>query len=251
MPLVQNKLVEKNEGYGRTINQFFDLWIKPDFKKKKRKFEKEKFGAALIELFDNGRKPKIRLNQEVKIEIEFHSPKIKPEDVGKQIPIDLKEIKGLSWSQKGLDENSAKVLVARFNKDWWILNFDLRYNQGNVKKILGRAQEFLSGCKTVLRKKEYCPHVLIYLIWSVAELILDAKLLLHTQKTKKSHRKRKEKLKSPLGVSFFSPEFSSLLLTLYSIKNGARYADGDYSKKYDQKSLRKQVRILEKEIERI
>lgn len=251
MPFVPNKLVEKNEGYGRTINQFFDLWIKPYFKKKKLKFNKQKFGSALIELFDDGKKPKIRLNNEVKIEIEFKKPKIKPEDVGKNIPVDLKEIKSLSWSEKGLDENSAKVLVARFNKHWWILNFDFRYNKGNAKKILTRAQEFLSSCKTILRKKEYCPHVLIYLIWSTAELILDAKFLLHAQKTKKTHQARKEKLEGPLGDSFFSPEFSSLLLIHYDIKNDARYAGDDYSKKYDRAFFRKQVKILEKEINSI
>lgn len=154
MPFVPNQLVEKNEGFGRTINQFFDLWIKPYFKRKRQKFDKQKFGSALIELFDDGTKPKIRLNNDVKIEIEFKSPRIKPKDVGKNISVDLKEIKSLTWSREGLDENSAKVLVARFNKHWWILNFDFRYNQGNAKKILARAQEFLSSCKTILRKKD-------------------------------------------------------------------------------------------------
>lgn len=251
MLFVQNSSVEKNENYGRTINEIFDLWIKPYFKKKNQEFDKQKFGAALIELFDDRREPKIRLNEEVKIEIEFHSPKIKPEDVGKQISVDLKEIKNLSWSQRGLNENSAKILVVRFNEDWWFLNFDFRYNQGNTKKKLHRAKEFLSGCKTMLRKKEYVPHVLIYLIWSTAELILDRKFLLHAQKTKNNHYERRKKLEGPLGTSFFSHEFSTLLLTLYSIKNGARYADNDYTDKYSRKDLQRQVKILEKEITRI
>ncbi|GAH20503.1 unnamed protein product, partial [marine sediment metagenome] len=118
-------------------------------------------------------------------------------------------------------------------------------------KKLTRSQEFLSSCKTMLRKKEYCPHVLIYLIWSTAELILDVKFLLHAQKTKKTHEARKKKLEGPLGTSLFSPEFLSLLLTHYDIKNDARYADDDYSKKYCRAFFRKQVKILEKEINQI
>ncbi len=62
--------------------KFLDIWIRPYFKKKKRKFDKQKFGSALIELFDDGKKPKIRLDNEVRIEIEFKKPKIKPENVG-------------------------------------------------------------------------------------------------------------------------------------------------------------------------
>lgn len=89
------------------------------------------------------------------------------------------------------------------------------------------------------------------MIWSTAELLLDAKFLLHAQKTKKTHQDRKEKLEGPLGFSFFSPEFSSLLLTHYDIKNDDRYADGDYSKKYDLAFFRKQVKILEKEMKLI
>lgn len=248
MPFIQSSLVEKNENYGRTINEILNLWIKPYFRKKNQEFDTRKFGAALIELFDDHREPKIRLNREVKIEIEFHHPMIKPEDVGKQIFADIREIKNLSWSKRGLDENSAKVLVVRFDENWWFLNFDFRYNQGNAGKKLQRAKEFLSGCKTILRKKEYVPHVLIYLIWSTAELILDVKFLLHAEKTKNNHHERKKKLKSPLGAAFFSPEFTTLLLTLYSIKNGARYADKDYTDQDRREDLQKQVKILEKEI---
>ena len=147
-----------------------------------------------------------------------------------------------------MDENSAKVLLVRFNKDWWILNFDFLYNQGDAKKKIGRAQEFLSACKTMLRKKEYSPHVLIYLIWSTAELILDAKFLLHGQKTKNDHDERKKKLISPIGNSFFSPNFQSLLLTLYKIRNGARYGNKDYSRKYSIKDFRAYVKTLGEEM---
>ncbi len=246
--LVPNNLVEKNEGYGRTINQFFDIWLKPYYKELRQKFDKQKFEATIIELFDDGRNPKIKLGDNAQIEIEFKKPKIKPEDVGKNISVELKEIKSVNWPSKGMDKNSAKVLLLRFNKDWWILNFDFRYNQGNAKKKIGRAEEFLSACETMLRKKDYCPHVLVYLIWSTAELILDAKFLLHAQKTNNSHYKRQEKLKSPIGNSFFSPNFQTLLLTLYKIRNGARYGNKDYSRQYNIKDFRKYVKTLKEEM---
>ena len=88
MPPVQNQLVEKNEGYGRTINKFLDIGIRPYFRrKKKRKFDKQKFGSALIELFDDGKKPKIRLDNEVRIEIEFKNLKSNLRMLGKKFQL--------------------------------------------------------------------------------------------------------------------------------------------------------------------
>lgn len=249
--LVPNRLVESNEGYGKTINQFFNLFIEPYYQGERHVFKKEDFVSAIIEIFDDGRKPKIRLNEDARIALEFKSQKIKSEDVGKKISIDLKEIKSVSWSSAELDENSAKALVIRFNQDWWILNFDFRYNQGDVKKKLERASEFYSSCETILRKKEYCPHVLIYLIWATAELLLDAKLLQHAQRAKRDHDDKKKKLKSPIGQSFFSADFQTMLLNLYKIRNGARYGNKDFSKKYKKSDLRAYVEILKLQAEQI
>ena len=51
--------------------------------------------------------------------------------------------------------------------------------------------------------------------------------------------------------AYFSSTISSLLLTHYDIKDNARYADDNYYEKYDLTFFRKQVKILEKEIELI
>lgn len=253
MPLVHNESVEKNEGYGRAINQVFDLYIRPYFKDRGHRFEWEKFRTAIIELFDDERRPRIRTGTDVPIEIVFDPQKrtVSPADVGKSTSIDLREIKKISWHEGVLDNNSAKVLVMRFNKDWWILNFDFRYNQGTARQKLKRAQEFLSSCKTLARKRELSPHTLLYLLWSAAELIIDAKLSLHAQRTRRNHRERQEKLKSQLGAAIFSPEFSTTFLSLSQVKNGARYGDVNYSKKYDRKSVRSMISTIEKEIPEI
>jgi len=251
---VNNKLVEENEGYGRTINQFLTLFIGPYFKEWGRVFNKQKFRIALIELFDEGRKPKIKIGKNVQVEVTFKHPKIKPEDVGKQIPIDLRDIKDITWPSTGLSEDSAKILVMRFNKDWWILDFDFRYNKGNAQKKLSRAREFLSSSKTIVRKKEYSPHVSIYLLWATAELIFDVKLMLHAQEVKgnkNAHGEKKKKLAGPLGEALVSPEFKNLFLNLHKRRNGARYGNKDFSKKYSIEYFRKQLRILEKEIDSI
>lgn len=249
--IVNNKKVEDNEDYGRTINQCLELFVLPVYKRQNLKFEKEKFRVALVELFDDGRKPKIKLNKDVPILIEFNKRQLTKEDIGKPVSIDLREIKNISWHENLLDKDSARILVLRFNLDWWVLNFDFRYNQGTVKEKVKRAKEFLSACKTIIRKKELYPHVLVYLLWSTAELIVDSMLLLHAQKTEKNHRARNEKIKSILGESLFSAEFSTLFLLLSNDKNPSRYGDGDYAKKYPRKLLVKHVQVIEQEISRL
>lgn len=244
--IVRHADVVGNENYGRSINQILTWHVKPTLADGKSYYEMENFRAVLVEMFDDGRSPVIKLNGDFKMSIEFKSPKINPSDVGKNISMDLKEIKEISWIDAETDGNSGKILIVRFNKDYWLLNFDFRYNKKDAKKKAERAKEFLSVCQTIMRKREFCSNVLVYLIWSCAELILDTKLFLFAQKPKPTHGDRLKKL-NIWKKSFFSQEFADLFAEISEIKNEARYVH-DGSLRYSKIKGQKAVKILKKEI---
>lgn len=252
MIIVSNNLVLNNQWYGRTINDVLRVFIIPYYTKIQKTFNQDNFSCGLVEMFESNQTPNILLNDKVSLEIEFKEPKLSPNDVNKDITIDLKEIKSLLRVNDELDVNSAKILIVKFNKDFWVLNFDFRYNKWTASVQYDRAKEFLSGCKTILRKKEYCPHVIIYLLRSTAELIIDTILSLRRQSNKRNqHKERIEKLKIPLIESHFSAEFCSMFILLSEEKNPARYASKDYTNKYEKKYFQKNILILEKEFQKI
>lgn len=249
MPLVSNELVKNNAGFGRTINQCIDLFVKPYLKKSGQTYNQDTFRTALIEIFDQGRKPKVKFGTDVSIKIEFNKGRtLSKKDIGKPVTLDLREIKDISWHEGDLDVNSAKILIMRFNKGYWVLNFDFRYNQKIVEEIKARATEFLEGTKTLLRKKLFTPHVLIYLLWSAAELTLDARLRQHAQETKNNHYVRKQLLEGGAGLSLVSRQFRDVLLKMYKIKNDARYANKDFTRKYNRSELKRLYRIIATEL---
>lgn len=244
MIIVLDKDVTNDDWFGHTINQILDLYIKPFLSMNGQ----TDFRVALIELFDDSRDPKVKLNKDVLLEIEFNKPTLKPDDVGAIMDLKLEDLENITWTQEGNDGNSAKILVFKYNKDVWVLDFDFRYNQENAQKILDRAFEFFLASNIMFKATEYNANVLIYIVWSTAELILDAVLALNAQrpKNKISHTERIDKLK--INSWLFSPDFSSLLIEMSSIKNDARYSKTDFTDVYPKSFFGKQLKVLEVEL---
>lgn len=257
MPFVKNELVEQDADYGRTINRSFDIWIKPHVESLGGKFEKEKIVAFLVELFPDGKPPKVLLNQEVSCTVEFNKPLVKREDVGKTLTVNLNDIKSFSWSSKDLDPNSGKVLVVRFNPSWWILTFDFRYNQETVKKKLQRAKEFLKAAKALLALKKCLTHPLIDCIRIVQELVFEIRISIHAMTVDKKasktskHLARKMKIEELKASAFFSSDFTDQYLSLYAKWNPSRYGEGDFSKSVSKSELKKMIGTLEREMKRV
>jgi len=113
--------VENNESFGRAINKVREFYIEKEVAARKVKG----FTVAGIEIFDDGN-TKVYLDLEVQISIKFKKNKIKPSDKGKLVNIDLQEIEDLKWYDKNLNKNSAKILVIRFNKNWWVYYADYK-----------------------------------------------------------------------------------------------------------------------------
>lgn len=116
---VPNNNIKSNISFGQVINQVIKKYIAPELKKRKLKG----YAAAGIEFFlDN--KVKIYFDNEIQLLLEFKKSKISPNNVGKQINVDLHDIKDIKWKDKNLKKDSAKILIVHFNKNWWIWDAD-------------------------------------------------------------------------------------------------------------------------------
>lgn len=164
---IPNENIEKHQSFGQAVNKAVKEYIDPELKHLGRKG----FGAAGIEILPDG-KHKVYLDQDIQIMLEFKNKKINPNDTGKAINVDLHEIKDVKWHDQKLSRDSAKILVVRFNKDWWIWGADFKNNKEleekfkvtTTHKIRGggylplemRKQEkkdFLRGWRTGLEKE--------------------------------------------------------------------------------------------------
>jgi len=244
--LVPAHFVNTDTDYGRTINRLMEIFVNWEIKQKGL----SEFRAAIIEIFDDGRKPKVYLNEEAKFKITLKNRKLSKNDINKVISIDLKEIKNIEWYGEMLDENSAKVFIIKWNEDYWLLDFDFRYNKKFAKNKMERAREFLEAAKKLDINKDF--NIIIYLLWSCAELIIDSKLyLMPKQKPRKIHKDRISKLQNFSKSSVFSKDFTHIFSLLSKEKNKARYGEKVNKDRIDEKFIAKAITILEEEINSI
>lgn len=244
--IVPSKLVEQNEGFGRTINQLMEIFINKEREMDKKSVKE--FQVAIVEIFDDGKSPKVYLDEEATFILTFKNKKLDQNSVGRKMTVDLKEIEKIEWHNGALGKNSAKFFIVRWNKDYWVLGFDFRYNKDIAKINLDRAREFLNAAKKLDSDSDLNP--LIYLLWSVCELIIDVRLyLLPCEKPLPMHRDRKEKVgKFSKTSNIFSDEFIKTFDKLLQEKNNARYG-GIVNGKLDKNFCDKVKIILEKEIQ--
>jgi hypothetical protein len=241
--IIPDKSVRENNGYGRTINQLMEIFVLPEMKK--RKIKEKDFQAVIVELFDDDRRSKMYFNKEATFIFSFK--KQAPTRRG-PIKVRLEELKGIKWNDKDLNPDSAKFFIIKWNKDYWVLGFDFRYNKNMAKLRLERAEEFLNAAETLNYK--LFPNVLVYLLWSCAELIIDCKLyLIPGQKPTKRHKDRKDKIERFQKMSnIFSDRLISVFTPLADEKDNARY--GDKMRKIINKNFIKEtIDIFKKEID--
>src|SRR3989344_8949047 len=159
--------IEKNQSFGQAVNKAVKEYIEPELKRLGQKG----FSVAGIEILPDGTR-RVCFDQDIQIMLEFKNKKINPSDTGKAINVDLHEIKDVKWHNQKLSKDSARILVVRFNKDWWIWDADFKKNKEleekfkvtTTHKIRGggylplemRKQEkkdFLQGWRTGLEKE--------------------------------------------------------------------------------------------------
>lgn len=142
---IPNKNIEDNQGFGQAVNKVIKEYIDPEIKQLKLRG----FRSAGIEIFKDG-SSKVYFDDNVEIVLEFKNKKIKPEDNGKEISVDLLNIKNVEWQDKKLSKNSAKILIVHFSKDWWIWS-------ANFNKIKGLEDKYRITTTHKIRGGGYLP----------------------------------------------------------------------------------------------
>lgn len=248
--LIPVEAVTNNVGYGHTVNQLIDLFVKAEMDKRGVKG----FNAAVIEMFDDGRNPIVHLDDGVVFQLEFKKEgMVDASDTGKVKTINLMDVKDIKAVEDSLDPNSAKCYIIRWGKPkttHWILSYDFRYNKKVAREKLDRAKEFVDSCKKLDPSTEF--HVLVYLLWSALELMLDVRLwLLPDHKPAADHKDRRDKLdKLSQASTILSADFCKAFKSFSRHKDHARYASGEVkrTKKFDEKRIQHTITLLEHEL---
>lgn len=249
--LIPVQAVTDDVGYGHTVNQLIDLFVKAEMEKR----GVGGFNAAVIEMFDDGRSPLVHLDDDVVFQLEFRKEgMVDASDVGKVKSVNLMDVKNITAIEDSLDPNSAKCYIIRWGKPQtthWILSYDFRYNKRVAKEKLKRAKEFLDACKKLDASDQF--HVLVYLLWSALELILDVRLwLLPDHKPTEEHKDRRSKLERlSKSSTILSTDFCKAFKIFSQHKDAARYAGGDVrkTKKFNEKRITDTIELLERELE--
>lgn len=116
---VPNDNVKDDKSFGQPINKALKKYITPELNRRGR----SNFSVAGIEILKAG-ESKIYLDSEVTLSIEFKESKIKPNDVGKPLKINLREVKDIKWHKKKTNKADAQILVMHFNENWWVWSAD-------------------------------------------------------------------------------------------------------------------------------
>ncbi|MFA4999825.1 MAG: hypothetical protein WC545_00480 [Patescibacteria group bacterium] len=121
MLIIPNQNVVNSESFGQFINKVKEEFIDPELKKRNTSL----FSSALIEILDNN-SSNIYLDDDFEIMIEFKEKKSNPNDTGKKISLDIKDIKDIGWKSKKISKRNATILVVRFNSSWWLLKTNFK-----------------------------------------------------------------------------------------------------------------------------
>lgn len=247
--LIPVKAVTDDVGYGHTVNQLIDLFVKAELTKR----GVGGFNAAVIEMFDDGRSPIVHLDDDVQFRMEFRKEGLfDPSEIGMVKSVNLKDVKNITALEDSLDLNSAKCYIIRWGKPLtthWILSYDFRYNKKVAREKLNRAKEFLDACKKLDASSDF--HVLIYLLWSVLELMFDVRLwMLAGHKPTDEHKDRRRKLEKLQNSNVFSADFFKAFKTFSHHKDSARYATGEIrkTKNFNEKRIKETITLLEEEL---
>jgi hypothetical protein len=220
--IVQNSLVQENEGFGRTINQLIELFVDPEIKKRGKKG----FQVAVIELFDDERKSKVYLDEDAPVfELKMKKSTFNKNSIGKTFKANLNEIQSIRVTDEKLDQDSAKVFLVKWGGEppsYWILGYDFRYNKGHVKTILNRTTEIIAAVARISLTQSST--VVLALLTSAFEMVVDAYLFLIPGLKAKAYSSSDQKLQdlSNFG-NFLSDKFVNEYKELKFIRNKATH----------------------------
>jgi hypothetical protein len=210
----------------RFFQQMMDIFIVPAIE------ERQASGAlprplalrsAQVVFFPDGRKPEVRINDEVRAISQVKMREGVSKNAGDPIfEHEIQGLEGLSLPEKEFPGCGHATFV-RFGESW-ITAFDFRYNKDMSRQHLYTATQFLAAAEYA-SQQEYWSSFLDNL-FSAAELTARATLLLMPDKRfreRASHKAIHVKYNSFADLGNVAPEHIAAFNKLYGMRDKARY----------------------------
>jgi uncharacterized protein (UPF0332 family) len=220
---------QSNEFGNRVFQQFMDLFVNPEVRKRQDAGELPKpldLRAAQIIFFADGRKPQVRINKEIraiaKVKFKEGISKNPGEPVFAHEIEDLAEI-NLTGDD---DPDCGHATLIKIN-DRWTIAFDFRYYKGLSRNHIKTASEFYEAAEFSYSKKNWSAFV--DNLFSCAEL--SAKVVLLTFLSpglvrKATHKLIQQRYNGFADLGNVDETHRSVLNKLSGWRTNARYLKG-------------------------
>lgn len=222
----------QNEFGRRVFEQFMDLYVTPEIRRRQEAGELQKpldLRAAQIVFFPNGRKPQVRINSEVraigKVKLKAGVSKKAGEPIFEHEVGGLKEI----YLTEQDDPDCGHATLLRI-ADRWIIAFDFRYNKALSGRHIETAKQFYASAKFSFDKKNWVSF--IDNLYSATELIAKSILLSMPDpkfRKKATHKAIQMRYNRFADLGNVKAVYRETFNKLYGLRPRARYLKVDIS----------------------
>jgi hypothetical protein len=210
----------------RFLQQMMDIFIIPAIEERQSARELPKPAAlmsAQVIFFPDGRKPQVRINEEVRAIGQVKMREGVTKNAGD--PICQHEIQGLERLVLPEKEfpGCGHATFVRFGESW-IMAFDFRYNKDMSRQHLDAASQFLGAAEFALEKQHWSSFM--DNLFSAAELTARATLLMMPDqkfREKASHKAIHHKFNRFASLGNAAKKHLAAFNKLYGMRDKARY----------------------------
>jgi uncharacterized protein (UPF0332 family) len=214
------------EHYGKLLDQFLQLFILPELKRRKEEGKLEdslSLRMAQIIFHSDGRKPQVRINSEVKV---LAYAKLKSgisKNKGDLIySTEIEDLSNFHLTDED-DPDCGHATIVKIG-DRWIIAFDFRYNKALAKKHIETARQFYDSAAFSFKQKNNAS--CLDNLFSAAELASKAVLLLIPDpkfRKKTTHGGIQLRYNRFADLGNVEPKFREALNKLSGLRPRARY----------------------------
>ena len=223
----------------RFFQQMMDIFIVPAIEERQASGDISRpfpLRSAQVIFFPDGRKPEVRLNEEIKAIGQVKMRAGVSKNAGD--PISEQEIEGLqslSLPEKEFPDCGHATFV-RFGESW-ISAFDFRYNKVMSRQHLNTAIQFLMAAEYASEQEHWS--AFIDNLFSAAELTARATLLMMPDKRfreKASHKAIQIRYNNFADLGNVAPEHIAAFNKLYGMRDKVRYLKQPFTVSSDEVS---------------
>ncbi len=222
-------MLEK-EAQQRTFSEVMGLFVLPEVTRRKEAGalpEKFRLNAAQILFYSDGRRPAVRLNEEVKIIATVKFKNISKKQKGEAVFWnEIDKVENLRLMDEE-EKEYGHVSMLRLNGNW-LGAFDFRYNKGLAREHFKVAKEFYRAAKNAHKNRWLAPFV--DNLFSCIELLAKSELLLLSEvKKKTTHAAIQIKYNRFINYGNEKSNFKAALNKLSALRHSARYLSSSFS----------------------